>query len=36
MKETKTLGDDAKAALKTQVAAFKEGFMASLNAPAGA
>ncbi|MFN8011949.1 MAG: F0F1 ATP synthase subunit alpha [Holophagaceae bacterium] len=36
MKETKALSDDAKAALKTQVAAFKEGFMASLNAPAGA
>jgi F-type H+-transporting ATPase subunit alpha len=38
IKETKALGDDAKAALKAQVAAFKEGFMASLspNASAGA
>jgi F-type H+-transporting ATPase subunit alpha len=36
IKETKILGDDAKAALKAQVAAFKEGFMAALSAPAGA
>jgi F-type H+-transporting ATPase subunit alpha len=36
VKDSKTLSDDAKAALKSQVAAFKEGFMASLNAPAGA
>ncbi|HJU84534.1 MAG TPA: hypothetical protein VJ600_10010, partial [Holophagaceae bacterium] len=36
IKESKTLSDDAKAQLKTQVAAFKESFMASLSAPAGA
>jgi F-type H+-transporting ATPase subunit alpha len=36
VKDSKTLSDDAKAALKSQIAAFKEGFMASLNAPAGA
>jgi F-type H+-transporting ATPase subunit alpha len=36
IKDSKALGDDAKAALKAQVAAFKEGFMASLSAPAGA
>jgi F-type H+-transporting ATPase subunit alpha len=36
IKDSKTLSDDAKAALKSQVAAFKDGFMAALNAPAGA
>jgi F-type H+-transporting ATPase subunit alpha len=36
VKDSKTLSDDAKAALKSQIVAFKEGFMASLNAPAGA
>jgi F-type H+-transporting ATPase subunit alpha len=36
IKESKTLSDDAKAQLKTQVAAFKESFVASLSAPAGA
>ena len=34
--ETKALSDDAKAALKANITAFKEGFMANLNAPAGA
>jgi len=36
IRETKALSDDAKAALKSQVASFKEGFLASMNAPAGA
>jgi F-type H+-transporting ATPase subunit alpha len=36
IRETKVLSDEAKARLKTQVAAFKETFMASLNQPAGA
>ena len=36
IKETNTLSDDAKAALKANIAAFKEGFMADLTAPAGA
>ena len=36
IRETKVLSDDAKAQLKTQVAAFKETFMASLNQTAGA
>ncbi len=36
IKDSKTLSDDAKAALKAQVTAFKDGFMAALNAPAGA
>jgi F-type H+-transporting ATPase subunit alpha len=36
IRESKTLSDDAKAALKTQVASFKEGFLASLSAPTGA
>jgi F-type H+-transporting ATPase subunit alpha len=34
IKDSKALSDDAKSALKGQVAAFKEGFMAALNAPA--
>ncbi len=36
IRDTKVLSDDAKAQLKTQVAAFKETFVASLNQPAGA
>ncbi|MBP1772316.1 MAG: synthase subunit alpha [Holophagaceae bacterium] len=36
IRDTKTLSDDAKAQLKTQVAAFKETFQASLNQTAGA
>jgi len=36
IRETKVLSDDAKAALKTQVSAFKETFLASLNQPQGA
>jgi F-type H+-transporting ATPase subunit alpha len=36
IRDTKVLSDDAKAQLKTQVAAFKETFMASLNQTAGA
>ncbi|MBL0210302.1 MAG: F0F1 ATP synthase subunit alpha [Holophagaceae bacterium] len=36
IKETSVLSDDAKASLKANIAAFKEGFMADLNAPAGA
>ena len=36
IRETKVLSDEAKAQLKTQVAAFKETFMASLNQTAGA
>ena len=36
VKETKVLSDDAKAALKANIIAFKEGFMADLNAPVGA
>ena len=36
IRESKQLSDDAKAVLKTQVASFKEGFLASMNAPAGA
>ena len=36
IKDTRVLSDDAKGALKSNVLAFKEGFMASLNAPAGA
>jgi F-type H+-transporting ATPase subunit alpha len=36
IRETKVLSDDAKAALKTQVVAFKETFLASLNQPQGA
>ena len=35
IKDSKALSDDAKAALKTQVTAFKDGFMAALSAPAG-
>ncbi len=36
IKDSKTLSDDAKAALKANITAFKDGFMANLNAPAGA
>ncbi len=36
VKATKALSDEAKAALKANIAAFKDGFMANLNAPAGA
>jgi len=36
IRDTKVLSDDAKAQLKTQVAAFKETFQASLNQTAGA
>ena len=36
IKDTKVLSDATKAALKTQVAAFKETFLASLGAPVGA
>ncbi|MCM2249247.1 MAG: F0F1 ATP synthase subunit alpha [Geothrix sp.] len=36
IRDTKVLSDDAKAQLKTQVAAFKETFQASLNPAAGA
>ena len=36
IKDTKVLSDDSKAALKTQVAAFKETFTAGLNQPVGA
>ena len=36
IRDTKALSDDAKAQLKTQVAAFKETFSASLNQTAGA
>jgi F-type H+/Na+-transporting ATPase subunit alpha len=36
IRDTKTLSDDAKAQLKTQVAAFKETFVAALNQAAGA
>ena len=36
IRDTKVLSDDAKAQLKTQVASFKETFVASLNQAAGA
>ncbi|MBS1785234.1 MAG: F0F1 ATP synthase subunit alpha [Acidobacteria bacterium] len=36
IRESKQLSDDAKAALKSQVASFKEGFLASLSTPTGA
>jgi F-type H+-transporting ATPase subunit alpha len=36
IRDTKVLSDDTKAALKVQIASFKEGFVASLNQPAEA
>ena len=36
IRDTKVLSDDTKAALKVQIASFKEGFAASLNQPAEA
>jgi len=36
IKDTKTLSDETKAGLKTQITGFKETFVAALNQPVGA